>query len=351
MGSVFSQGLSMMSKDIEVLPLGWSESGEPIRVPSGATGWRVKMYRPGAKKPDLVRTEFGIPTMVPLGATPLEFRALVGAGGRYRLEPVFPDGRSIADSEPAIIVLQEESEPSEAPAPSIGGTDALILKLIESHHESIARTHELMSESLAKTHGLINEMVTDHRSQVTALAEQNTKLVTSMAENFGSYLSGTTKLLKASSPPAPAPPRTALAALGEFREIRQLCTDLGDTDVEAGAPYAKVIAEGVESALPLLTQLIHRRVLGLTPEQTTALTGAEAPATKATTKGTAPPDFVAHLNAIEKHLTPQETATVRGAIGKMSPEQIRSWKTTLSKMPPDKAAARVREQLTTDGNS
>ncbi len=341
----------MTSKDIEVLPLGWSESGEPIRVPSGATGWRVKMYRPGAKKPDLVRTEFGIPTMVPLAATPLEFRALVGAGGRYRLEPVFPDGRSIADSEPAIIVLQEESEPGAAPPPSIGGTDALILKLIESHHESIARTHELMSESLSKTHGLINEMVTDHRSQVTALAEQNTKLVTSMAENFGSYLSGTTKLLKASSPPTPEPPRTALATLGEFREIRQLCTDLSDTDAEAGAPYAKVIAEGVESALPLLTQLIHKR-LGLTPEQTAALTGTEETATKTTTaKGTAPPDFVAHLNAIEKHLTPQETATVRGAIGKMSPEQIRSWKTTLSKMTPDKAAARVREQLTTDRNS
>ncbi len=88
-----------MNETVEVLPLGWSESGEPVRVPPGASGWRVKLYRPGAKKPDLVRDDRGVPAMVPLQATPDEFRAMVGTGGRYRLEPVLPDGRSIADRE------------------------------------------------------------------------------------------------------------------------------------------------------------------------------------------------------------------------------------------------------------
>lgn len=89
-----------MNDVVEVLPLGWSESGEPVRVPPGASGWRVKLYRPGAKKPDLVRDAHGVPAMVPLSATPTAFRAMGGIGGRYRLKPVLSDGRSIADSEP-----------------------------------------------------------------------------------------------------------------------------------------------------------------------------------------------------------------------------------------------------------
>ncbi|MBL4572915.1 MAG: hypothetical protein JKY86_07560 [Gammaproteobacteria bacterium] len=152
-----------MADVIEVLPLGWSESGEPIRVPVGATGWRVKLYRPGVKKPDLVRDEYGMPAMIPLQATPEEFRSLMGAGGRYRLEPVFSDGRSIADSEPALIILREKAEEVAVPQQQqqVGGIDSneLILRLIEQHSESTNRTHELL-----------NEMMSDHRAQVTALA-------------------------------------------------------------------------------------------------------------------------------------------------------------------------------------
>lgn len=329
-----------MNDVVEVLPLGWSESGEPVRVPPGASGWRVKLYRPGAKKPDLVRDSHGIPAMVPLSATPDEFRAMVGIGGRYRLEPVLSDGRSIADSEPAIIILQESEGPKED-APRIAGTDALILKLIEGHHESIARTHELM-----------NEMLADHRKQVTALAEQNTKLVSSMANNFGGYLSGTAKLLEASSPaPPPEPPRNALETLGDFKKIRELCADFGDGAItEAEAPYTELVTEGVRTALPLLTQLIHKCVLGLSPEQAAALTGNEAPPEQATTAAPQPQanaatDFVAHLNAIEKHLAPDEAKAVRGVLATMSPEQITTWKARIVAMSPKEAAAHVRERL------
>ncbi len=333
-----------MNETVEVLPLGWSESGEPVSVPPGASGWRVKLHRPGAKKPALVRDARGIPTVIPLQATPDEFRAVVGVGGRYRLEPVFSDGRSIADSEPAIIILQEE-EPKEKATSNLGSNDALILKLIEGHHESIARTHELM-----------NEMVADHRAQVTALAEQNTKLVASMADRFGSYLSGTAKLLEATSPPPPPePPRNALETLGDFKKIRELCADLGETAItgEAEAPYTELVTEGVRTALPLLTQLIHKCVLGLSPEQTAALTGSDTPpaeqpspapaASQPQSKATT--DFVAHLNAIEKHLTPNEAKAVRSVIATMSPEQIKTWKRRIVALPPKEAAAHIRERL------
>lgn len=365
-----------MNQIVEVLPLGWSESGEPIRVPSGATGWRVKLFRPGAKKPDLVRDEYGTPAMVPLQATPEEFRALMGSGGRYRLEPVFSDGRSIADSEPALIVLRESPEEVAAPQQA-GGLDSndLILKLIEEHHRSVAKHHE----STSRTHELLNEMMSDHREQVAALAAQNTALVTTLAQNFGNYLSGSAELLKASHPPAPEPRRNALDTLGEFKQIRELCTDLGEPpapdDVAPAeeSPYTELVAEGVRSVMPLLTKVIHKCVLGLSAEQTAALQGdappaaaapapAQTPTPSAQTTTAAPqasasprpatpqpqpkePDFVAHLNAIEKHLTPQDVAAARRVLGTMTPQTITAWRNQLIAMSPSDAAAHVRNQL------
>jgi len=290
--------------------------------------------------------------MVPLQATPEEFRALVGVGGRYRLEPVFSDGRSIKNSEPALIVLQEQPE-EPARQQAGGGMDAndLILKLIEKHHESIDRTHEL-----------INEMASDHRKQVTALAEQNTALVTTLAENFGSYLSGSAELLRASHPPVPEPPRNALETLGEFKQIRELCADLSEDSTVAPdevSPYADLVSEGVRSALPLLTQVIHKCVLGLSAEQTAALRGdppetqtptQTAPTSDPTTTTPTPenrkdPDFVAHLNAIEKHLTPKEVSAARGTLASMSPEHIAAWRAKLAALSPPRAADHVRAQL------
>lgn len=346
-----------MADVIEVLPLGWSESGEPIRVPTGATGWRVKLYRPGVKKPDLVRDEYGMPAMIPLQATPEEFRSLMGAGGRYRLEPVFSDGRSIADSEPALIILREKAEEVAVPQQQqqVGGIDSneLILRLIEQHSESTNRTHELL-----------NEMMSDHRAQVTALAAQNTALVTTLAQNFGSYISSSAELLKSSYSPAIAPPVPA-------PELVYVSDDSDNDDPEPAeeSPYTELVAEGVRSVMPLITQVIHKCVLGLSSEQTAALQGDPPPAPATTapeaaaseptpTKAAPPtpkttaapatpkaPDFVEHLNAIEKHLTPKEVAAARSALTSMTPQTITAWRDQLLTLSPPDAAAQIRAQL------
>lgn len=165
---------SMPAADGFCVYLGFDESGEPVEIPDGAVGWRVRRCTDSLKggAPSLVYSKEGPPLIVPLGATVEDLRREVGAGhpnapGKYRLDFVGQDGRSIRGAPACYVMLGRARTSVVAPgeggsAASLldGGTDApldrllgfvgQLVDLIRDQHDSNAQTARVALEQASK---------------------------------------------------------------------------------------------------------------------------------------------------------------------------------------------------------
>jgi hypothetical protein len=124
-------------------PLGFSLQGDPIDVPEGAVGWRVRRLRAGDKggAPELVY-ENARPLVLPLEATPEELIERVGGRpGRYRLDPVDSNGRPLRDSVPAYALIDRTANAAQEPQRPDEVTTRLLVtveQLVKSQTEGMA---------------------------------------------------------------------------------------------------------------------------------------------------------------------------------------------------------------------
>src|SRR6188768_4200021 len=90
--------------------LAFDGSGEPIAFPPAAEELRVRRFRnPGMRGAcEVVHDREGAPLFIPIDATYLELKGLVGgAPGRYRLDPVDASRRPVTSGEPAYVTIAE----------------------------------------------------------------------------------------------------------------------------------------------------------------------------------------------------------------------------------------------------
>ena len=99
--------------------LAFNANGESFEVPASVTGWRVRRMKPRGA-PELVYGRDGRPLTITIEADMDDLRDAVGAVGKYRLDPINDDGKTV-DSVPAAyiqVVKPERLEPASTVTPT-----------------------------------------------------------------------------------------------------------------------------------------------------------------------------------------------------------------------------------------
>src|SRR5437868_4937433 len=87
---------------IKMSELAFNANGDSFEVPATVTGWRVRRMKPRGA-PELVYGRDGRPLTIPVESDLDDLREAVGAVGKYRLDPINDDGKTIDDVPAAYI--------------------------------------------------------------------------------------------------------------------------------------------------------------------------------------------------------------------------------------------------------
>ncbi len=302
-----------------MIELATNQNGE--RVPLHADMAECKVMRQFHGKPgglSNVAGSNGMQLYIPRGTTTDEFRQYVGhVPARYRLVQVDKDRRAIP------------------------GAEAFHLEILDASSAGSGRSD-------SGDH--------DERDYVRELVRANADMVKVVAERFAGMMDAAATLIRAADGaglPAREPIANA-AALPSAPVVEEV-----EEAPQAG--LAHVLQETLAKATPLLNHLVLTKVVGLSNEQAVQLLGGgvapkpandprppgvphTSPVTAHVPAPSAPVDFVAHLNAIERALG-DEAAGARALVMAMSPDEISVWRNRIGALAVPDAVAAVRAQL------
>ncbi|HEY4178406.1 MAG TPA: hypothetical protein VGM90_16280 [Kofleriaceae bacterium] len=329
--------------------------GGAIILSSECIGFRVRYWPPHARgQGELVldrRT--GLAMFVPRSVAPEEFRALVGYRvGRYRLAAVDESYQFLRSVKVACYAITPEmvegDESGAAPAkhratPAIGGTadTSIVLELLGLLRASNADSRAALSDALQVVKAQV-EGTERHTSELV----RATATVVTAADGAGISH-------RAPLPVAPPTPYVVEAPLPANEESPQ-----------AGGGG---LAATLTSLAPAISHFVNTKVLGLSPEESSAALRAAASHAPAPSGGTTPPVAssppppsppgatatapIAPINfatvwplamQIAPYLTPDEQAVMRRFLPTASPEQLAELHREVSGRSPADAAAWLR---------
>jgi len=306
--------------------LAFNANGDSFDVPATVSGWRVRRMKPRGA-PELVYGRDGRPLTVGIEADIDELREAVGVVGRYRLDPINDDGKTV-DNVPAayVQVVKAERNASETAMQPAG-----------PRYESDSVVREAM--------------------------RLNTELARAVVDRFPEMMTAAAELVR--------------AADGAGIPARQprIGDDTETGDDEQAAPGFDLNAL-VAQVVPMLVMSLSKGKLKMpdlagvvdwrraTPAAATANT-LPAPAMRATgpgrddvtiaeaesaTMARAPtlelppidPQTMVHFVAIQSALMPEEAALARDVASNLSPAELRAWFDELSKLSVPQAVQKIR---------
>lgn len=327
--------------------LAFNVNGERFDLPTEASHWRVRRFKPsGRGTPDVVFSSDGLPLIIPIDTDIGEFRSLVGnQSGRYRLDAMDDDQKSVDDAQAAYLQLSGAAPASDAPRQVVHANSG---------------DAELMRE----------------------IVRTNAEMVRTIAEKFATIMDSAATLLRAADgagmPNRDPRPMVPLELANTWRNAEQPRVvaepeqhdDDGDDEPDGNARIATILQTVAEQTMPLVRHAIQTKFMGLTPEQSLALMGgvAATPPASAPTPvddrspttetnepheqrsdaaATPPPpvNFMLHLAAIDSKLSREDSRLIREIIKHMPPAALAQWKEQLVTLTPDEAAQLVRTEL------
>src|SRR5205823_3356461 len=98
--------------------LAFNINGEAFEVPGNATAWRVRRMRPKGA-PEVVYAREGQPLVLPITAGMDELRSEVGTTGRYRLDPIDQNNKSIEGAPCGYVQVNFDTQTAMVESPSI----------------------------------------------------------------------------------------------------------------------------------------------------------------------------------------------------------------------------------------
>lgn len=137
--------------DSQRYPLAIDSEGNAVEVPSTAVAWRVRKLATKAGRPKLIfDTETGRPLEVALTVTTNDLAEHLTESGRYRLEAVDAQGRTLPGCVATTELAIEEETKSEAPATlrSLSMMEQLFAQMINSNSQLVNSNTRVM-EALA----------------------------------------------------------------------------------------------------------------------------------------------------------------------------------------------------------
>lgn len=242
--------------------LAHDENGDPIDVPSGATGWRVKRHSGHKGRPGVIFDAEGRPLVVPLDATLTELRAQGCGPGPYRLEVV--DGSRKAMGPMGYTEIPETEDGLATPRASLSVERAAV--------DSLAHAVETMQRAQAEMFARLIERVAPPQMAPAPDLRDALRHVTELHQ-------AVRKMAGNESAPTAAP--TQAAVVTPFPAASE------DWQGEA---TKQAVQWGVNCGLPMLSRFLWS-LLGLSDQQKTELGQAmyTPPAAKAAPPPPSPP--------------------------------------------------------------
>lgn len=311
--------------------LAFNINGEAFEVPANATGWRVRRMRPKGA-PEVVYAREGQPLVLPITAGMDELRAEVETTGRYRLDPIDHNNKSITDAPCGYVQVNFNTQPAAEEGPSI--TPASFGK----------PTDNIVLESM-------------RMQSLVAVA---------VVERFPQMMEAAATLLRAADGAGlPARPPMALPDGDDDGD--------DDDDEETDETPEKRTASMLDLLQPMVGPAVQYVVSGLMSGQLkmpgnlaamfdwrkAAAEGkkakADAPvatpteAKPATEAPAAPPPSklqnAQHFIAIQEALGPEDAAFARAAAANLTPAQIDAWLGELGQLSVEDAVQRIRAEI------
>lgn len=167
-------------------PLANDANGEPLMVPPEAIGWRIRKLSRKAGRPRVIfDAETGRPLELPLDVTIDDLVDQVGESGRYRLEAIDAQGRSIPGCVAVTELWLDDDEPQQAPAANAqSDLRDLVAQLVESNaqvmkalasafgqvHPATAPQNDgaTLNAGMQQLGGLLNMLVQAHQERKAA---------------------------------------------------------------------------------------------------------------------------------------------------------------------------------------
>lgn len=297
--------------------LAFNANGENFEVPAAVTGWRVRRLKPRGA-PELVYGRDGRPLTISIESSMDELRDAVGGVlGRYRLDPIDDDGKTIPDVPAAYIQVVKAESPAVPAAPVV---------------------------------------VSEGDSTLREAMRLNTELAKSVIDRFPEMMHAAAELLRAADG-AGLPARKP-------REVELDDRDDEDDDAPAAAqvtsPTFELINNLVAQVIPIVvTSLAGKKMPKLSSvldwrKASEEAQAKHAPALEATTASTdeptdalppLDPKTMTHFIAIQSALAPAEAALARQVAAELSPAELRAWFDELSTLSVADAVAKIRSML------
>ena len=302
--------------------LAFNANGETFDVPANVNGWRVRRMKPRGA-PELVYGRDGRPLVIPIDSDMDDLRDAVAAVGKYRLDPVNEDGRTV-ENVPAAYVH--------------------VIKPTTELETTVATSRDVAEDPIREAMRL------------------NTELARAVVDRFPEMMTAAAELLRAADG-AGLPSRQA-------RLLEPVDNDGGQDEDEV--PETFDVNALVAQLVPLLVTNLASGKLKLpglaamldwrkaTPDargdvstdssEVTVTTppvraSKKSVAPSATQEAEMPPlgaSMMAHYLAIQSELTPDEAAMARKVAQDLSADERRAWLDQLSKLSVEDAVAKIR---------
>jgi hypothetical protein len=352
--------------------LAFDEDGEPIDLPSVATGWRVKRMKATRGAPGLVYGGDGAPLVLPLDADIEDLRREVGTPGRYRLEALDERRRVLDDVKAAVVIIPPSESTASDTAMAAPSSErelgreapnamAVVMEALRQNSE-MARTivdrFPAMLEASAVLLKAADGAGLPKREPCGAGSEDGDE-DDDQAEAHGAQsapgaawdLNAIVAHLAPVLLTAMSKGDVKLPNFAEMLDWRRAASKKPGPD-QAQAPKAQAArpaAGGASSTKARTDAKAGPKESSEAPSETAAAPTPPATApTDAATETELPPlspQVMAHFLAIQSALTPEEAALARAAAAELSPHDLRAWFEQLSAMSIPDAAKRVRGLL------
>lgn len=290
--------------------LAFNQNGESFEIPATVTGWRVRRMKPRGA-PELVYGKDGRPLVVGIDADIDELRDAVGTTGKYRLDPINDDGKTVENVPAAYVQVMKPLRNAEttlavAPATSGSANDDTVREAMRMNSELAKSVIEKFPEMMTAAAELLRaadgaglparspRMVEHEDAEGTPPAPSSNMLHTMLAQAIPLLLSG-----------------LAGKGMPKLAEI---------VDWRKATPAARA-ATAVE-----------------TPTSATPMQAASASAERPALG----PAAMAHFLAIQAALTPQEAALARSVAADLSGSEQAAWLDELTKLSVEDAVGKIR---------
>ncbi len=296
--------------------LAFNANGETFEVPASVTGWRVRRMKPRGA-PELVYGRDGRPLIIPIESDTEDLRNAVMTVGKYRLDPVNEDGRTVENVSAAYIqVVKPSPDAAVVPTPATRG---------------------------------------EHEDPVREAMRLNTELAKSVVDRFPDMMTAAAELLRAADG-AGLPSRAPRVLDVDGDEIDDESEDAPQRGFDLNAFIAQVVpvlmaglANGNVKMPGLAAMLDWRKATPTAAKRSKPQKQVEAEEAEGEVPDNAldiippiDPQTMAHFIAVQSALKPEEAAVAREVASKLTAAELRGWFDELSKLTVPQAVQKIR---------